>query len=382
MINNRRDFLKFSLLGLGTSAVFRDKAFAQKSNDSPTSTELQAMRQVAQAVMKSHSIPGLSIAIAHRGQIVYEESLGFANRDSGEKVTGSHLFRIASISKPITSVAIFRLIEQGQLGLEDSVFGQNGLLRGIYGNPPYKKYVEQIQIKHLLTHTCGGWSNEKDDPMFLNPKMDHKQLITWTLSNLPLTSQPGQSYAYSNFGYCILGRVIEKITGKSYENFVKDEVLSRCGISDMGIGGNTLAERKPQEVIYYSAQGDESPYGMNVRRMDSHGGWIATASDLVRFAVHVDGQAPARNILKQATIKEMATPPTASPDYAKGWAVNKYNNWWHNGGLPGTSTIMVRTGTNFCWAALTNTRELKADTNAAIDTMMWDMVGKVKSWKA
>jgi CubicO group peptidase (beta-lactamase class C family) len=381
MIENRRDFLKHSLFGLGAAALLKGDGMAQTSDEALLPGELQAMRQAAQSVMKAHSIPGLSIAIARRGNTVYEESFGFANREKNEKLANSYLFRIASISKPITSVAIFKLIEAGNLGLEDLIFGPGGLLRD-YAKPPFKPYVEQIRLKHLLTHTGGGWSNEKDDPMFLNPKMNHRELINWTLNNLPLVNPPGQNYAYSNFGYCILGRVIEKITGKTYESFVKEAVLSKCGISDMQIGGNTLTERKPQEVIYYSAQGDDSPYGMNVRRMDSHGGWLATAADLVKFAVHVDGQAPARNILKPASIREMVTATTAAPYYAKGWAANKYNNWWHNGGLPGTSTILVRTGTNFCWAALSNTREINADTNAAIDTMMWEMVRKVKSWKA
>ncbi|HRH41067.1 MAG TPA: serine hydrolase domain-containing protein [Pyrinomonadaceae bacterium] len=382
MKHNRRDFLKYSLFSIGTAPFLTDSIKAQTTDDAPLPTERQAMRQAAETVMKDHSIPGLSMAIVHRGKMVYTESLGFANRESNEKVTDSHLFRIASISKPITSVAIFKLIEQGKISLEDSIFGQNGILQGDYGKAPFKTYVEQIQLKHLLTHTCGGWSNEKNDPMFMNPKMNHQQLINWTINNLQLTNPPGQNYAYSNFGYCILGRVIEKITGKSYENFVNEAILSKCDISDMQIGGNTLAERNPNEVIYYNQQGDSNPYGMNVRRMDSHGGWLATASDLVKFAVHVDGQAPARNILKPASIKEMTTPTTASPNYAKGWAVNKYSNWWHAGALPGTSTVMVRTKSNFCWAALTNTREIKADTNLAIDKMMWEIAAKVKGWNA
>ena len=338
------------------------------------------MQQMALAAMNAHSIPGLSMSIAHRGKIIYEEALGVANRNSGEKVMPSNLFRIASVSKPITSAAVFTLIELGKINLDDFVFGQNGVLRDDFAAPPYQPYVEQIKIKHLLTHT-GGWSNESNDPMFLNPRMNHQQLIKWTLNNIPLTIPPGQKYAYSNFGYCLLGRVIEKVSGRPYERFVEDTIFNRCGISDMQLGGNTLAERVPQEVVYY-AQGNENPYSMNVRRMDSHGGWLATASDLVRFAVHIDCQSPARNILKAATIREMTTPTAAGPDYAKGWTVNKYNNWWHSGSLPGTSTVIVRTGTDFCWAALTNTREAGGDTAGAIDQMMWNVVRSVKNWQA
>lgn len=382
MIHNRRDFLKYTLLGLGTAPFWANASLAEAIDDAPTPAERAAMQQTAAAVMKAHAIPGLSIAIARQGKLVYEEALGMANREAGEKLTPSHLFRIASVSKPITSVAVFTLIEQGKIGLEDVIFGPNGVLRGDFGQPPYKTYVGQIRVKHLLTHTGGGWSNESNDPMFLHPNMNHKELITWTLKNIPLANPPGQNYAYSNFGYCVLGRIIEKVTGKSYDNFVKESVLAKCGVAGMRIGGNTLAEKFPREVVYYSQPGDGSPYGMNVRRMDSHGGWLASAADLVRFAVRVDGQAPERNILKPATIKEMTTPSAAAAYYAKGWSVNKYNNWWHNGALPGTSTIMVRTGTDFCWAALANTREINADTGLAIDQMMWNVVKNVKSWKA
>jgi CubicO group peptidase (beta-lactamase class C family) len=380
MIHSRRDFLKYSLLTLGSASMLAKDTFA--FDDSPTPAERQAMRQTATAVMKAHAIPGLSVAIAHHGRPVYQEAFGFADKNAKEKAEPSQLFRIASVSKPITSAAIFTLIEQGHLKLDDVIFGTGGLLRGEFGEPPYKKWVGEIRLKHLLTHTAGGWTNDGNDPMFKDPKMNHKELITWTLKNQPLLNEPGTKYAYSNFGYCILGRLIEKVTKRGYAEFVKDAVLSKCGVTDMRIAGNTLAERARNEVVYYSQQGDGSPYEMNVRRMDSHGGWLATALDLVRFAIHVDGQSKDRDILRLTTIKEMTTPTTAGPDYAKGWAVNKYSNWWHTGALPGTSTIMVRTSSDLCWAALANTREAKGDTGGALDKMMWDVAKTVKSWKA
>lgn len=173
--------------------------------------------------------------------------------------------------------------------------------------------------------------------------------------------------------------MIEKLTGVPYEQHVQDVTLKRCGVADMSIAGNTLAERAPSEVIYYGA-GQSNPYGMNVRRMDSHGGWLATARDLAIFANHVDGHAASPNILKPAAIREMTTASAANPGYAKGWAVNRFHNWWHNGSLPGTTSIMVRTESGFCWAALANTGGA-AGMGGAIDQMMWDLVRQVKSWK-
>jgi hypothetical protein len=129
--------------------------------------------------------------------------------------------------------------------------------------------------------------------------------------------------------------------------FVREWVLAKCGVKDMKIAGNTLAQRASGEVVYYGQKG-QNPYNMNVARMDSHGGWMARPEDLVQFLTQVDGFSAARNILSEATIKTMTTPSTAGPGYACGWSVNKYHIWWHGGSLPGTSTIAVRTASGLC----------------------------------
>jgi CubicO group peptidase (beta-lactamase class C family) len=320
-------------------------------------------------LVEDFRLPGLSVAMARDGKMVFERGYGWADRDGAEKVTPQHRFRIASISKPITSVALFTLLEAGHLRLDDRVFGASGLLGSDFGGPPYTPHIEEIRVVHLMTHTCGGWTNDGKDPMFRHPEMKHAELIRWTLANQPLLNIPGEKYAYSNFGYCLLGRVIEKLAKQPYDRYVLEKVLAPCGIHDMQIGGNTLAERAPREVVYY--QPEESPYSMNVRRMDSHGGWLATAADLVRFAMCVDGRAGGHRILKAESLREMTTPSSANAGYAKGWAVNKVPNWWHTGSLPGTATLMVRTESGFCWAALANTRRDKL--SEAMDRMMWQL---------
>jgi CubicO group peptidase (beta-lactamase class C family) len=171
--------------------------------------------------------------------------------------------------------------------------------------------------------------------------------------------------------------VIEKVSGKSYEEFVRSNIFDRCGILNMQLAGNTLAERAGGEVIYYEQTGG-NPYGMNVRRMDSHGGWIGTPNDVVRFAMRVDGFNTTPNILSRKSIETMTTPPAESPGYASGWSVNKVPNWWHTGSLPGVFSILVRTASGLCWAAFANTRT--SDIN--LDSMMWKMVKAVPAWRA
>ena len=341
----------------------------------PGPAALELIREAARQFMDKHNVPGLSVAIARHGQFVFQDGFGFADQAAGEAVKPTHRFRIASVSKPLTSAAIFNLIEQGRLKLDARVFGAGGVLDTDYGGTLPER-VTRITIHHLLTHTGGGWTNDGNDPMFRNPKMTHQELITWTLANQPLKNEPGEHYAYSNFGYCVLGRVLEKISGQPYAAWVRQAVFQPCGVEDMEIAGNTLAQRAPREVRYYGG----NAYGMNVTRMDSHGGWIGTPSDLVRFAMHVDGFATTPSLLRPETIKTMTTGTSANQGYACGWAVNGVHNWWHGGSLPGTTTILVRTASGLCWAGFANGRGEGVD--LALDQMMWKMAKAVPAWRA
>jgi len=239
-------------------------------------------------------------------------------------------------------------------------------------------HIEEISIEHLLTHTAGGWSNDRNDPMFKYPQKTQAELIEWTLNVRPLENPPGQTFAYSNFGYCVLGRVIEKVARRSYAAFVRDTTHKPCGIVDMVISGNSLSERRTDEVKYYGP--GESPYLMNVTRMDSHGGWLARPADLVQFLMHVTGFAKPTNILKPATIEVMTTVSAANAQYAKGWFIQS-GDWWHSGSLPGTSTIVVRTHSGFCWAAFVNTRREGSSYFEDLAGLVWNIVREVKSWR-
>ncbi len=380
MKTSRRAFLKN--IGIaGAVGVAGLKLGVPRTESAPPELpqpEQQAIANIVREFMERFGVPGMAVALAARGKVVFDQGFGIVDRTTNELVTPRHLFRIASVSKPFTSAAIFSLVEQGKLRVEDLVFGEKGRL-GFDLGKDVPDSVKEITVAHLLTHTCGGWLNKKDDPMFLHPAMKHAELIEWTLRNQLLINKPGAAYAYSNFGYCILGRLIEKLTGLPYAQAVQREVLTKCGITTMRLAGNTLAERAPNEVAYHTGGGG-SPYGMNVARMDSHGGWIATAGDLVQFAMRVDGFPNPPDILRAETLKTMTTPSAASASYACGWAVNKAPNWWHNGSLPGTSSIMVRTASGLCWAALVNIRT--EGIGGALDETMWKIAKAVPEWRA
>lgn len=328
--------------------------------------------------MRDFGTPGLSVAFALRGEIVFRAAYGFADEAAREPLTPEHTFRIASISKPLTAVAVFLLIEQGKLGLNDKIFGPEG-------HWPHRteaeisRHMAGVTLHHLLTHTSGGWGNDRDDPMFQHPELSHADLIARTLRDHPLKHEPGTTYAYSNFGYCLLGRIIEKVADKTYSEFIQEAVFERCAIRDMRIGGNTLEDRAPGEVVYHGHQG-ENPYAMNVRRMDSHGGWTANATELVKFLTQTGAITGKPKLLRETSLKSMYRATKANAGYASGWAVNETPNRWHSGSLPGTSTIAVSTASGLSWAGLANNRSPGIAT--AMDRLMWDIAKTVPAWRA
>jgi CubicO group peptidase (beta-lactamase class C family) len=321
-------------------------------------------------------VPAMSIAISRNGRFVYDHAGGMADRQHLTQAQQNSLFRIADLSKPVTAVTIFSLIERGKLNLTDKVFGASAILGMKYAKPSYSLFVEEVTVDHLLTHTAGGWGAGDNDPMFRNNGWDQVKLITSTLQNMPLTSQPGTQWVYSNFGYDLLGRVVEQVTGQPYQAYVQANILAPCGITSMQIGRNSERQRAPDEVVYIG-QYSEDPYKINLNRMDSTDGWIASSTQLVQFLNHVSGAPGIPALLKPETIRTMTTPAPAYPQgdarYARGWMVSNQGagSWWHSGSLPGSTALMLRTPDGSCSAALCNTR---TEPHQEMDSALYDMV--------
>ncbi|WP_231744247.1 serine hydrolase [Stieleria neptunia] len=347
---------------------------------------------VLQAFIGEHQIPGASLAITDSSRLVYARGFGYADVGQRERVTPESLFRIASISKPITAVAILQLIEQKKLSLDDKVFEVLQYEPYLPENAEYDKRQDEITIRHLLQHR-GGWDRDQSfDAMFrstefsktlgVEPPAAPETIIRMMLGK-PLDFDPGERYAYSNYGYCLLGRVIEKLTGKSYEQYVKQSVLDPVGSTAMSIGATRLAGRKENEVRYYDPRLGDSvfakdlnspvpqPYGAwHLEAMDSHGAWIASATDLVRFASALDSPEDSP-ILSSDSIAEMVKRPDGlaghnqdgtpkSKFYGLGWSVTTNESGQltasHGGSLPGTNTILIRRPDGRNVALLFNTR--------------------------
>jgi CubicO group peptidase (beta-lactamase class C family) len=343
-------------------------------NDPFKSAELKAVDDLVKQYMDDNDVPGLSIALARNGKLMFAKTYGFADQEANEKVAPRHLFRIASVSKPITATAIMKLEQNNTLELSDKIFGSGAILGTTYGNnAAYTTNLKKITVDHLLTHHAGGWDQD-GDPILQNQTWNMSTYLTNTLNNYPLDTEPGSTYDYSNYGFALLGRVIEVKTGKTYESWVKDNILAPCGISAMKIGGSTLGERKANEVKYYGT----NAYFYNIPRMDAHGGWIASPIDLVRFLVHVDQSATVPDILNAGTLTKMFTTSATNNAYCKGWSrVPSSGSLWHNGALPSTLSEMKRTSDGFCIAILMNTRPVVGKDNGG--GQMGTLLGNIKN---
>ena len=351
------------------------------SNPNLSPNDLDLIATQMQQYLTAHHAPGAAIAITKDGRLLYASGFGYANQETGEEAGANSLFRIASVSKPFTSVAIMKLIEAGRLHLADHVFGPGGILSAEYPTPAGNQKINEITIKYLLEHVS-GLSNTNGDPMFMNTGMNHHQLITWMLNDPGhrMTRDANTQFEYLNFGFCLLGRVIEKVTGMSYEQYVRQAVLQPSGITDMTIGANSEAARKPREVKYYPPS---AAYALNVTRFDSHGGWLASPIDLERFLVRVDGLPTKPDIISAQSHALMTTDSHIKdnkgndPNYGFGWGVSPQ---WHNGAMDGTVAYLAVLPNGYTFAAVVNTRPANDEYAGDLATAMQKIIQGVHAW--
>jgi N-acyl-D-amino-acid deacylase len=384
MSPSRRSVLQMAAGG-GVAMSFRN-AFAQGSAtpaagaDIPITgelvAELTAFDDLMLGAMATWGLPGGQLAIAREDRLVLNRGYGFASVEDGEPVETDALFRIASSSKPITAVAILKLIDAGEITLHTPVFPL--LAYDLPEGALFDERLDHITVEHLLVH-AGGWNSEESfDPQYLpwplyashtlgegNPA-DAETIVRFMLTQ-PLDFDPGTQSAYSNFGFNVLGRVIEKVSGQTYEQYVVERVLAPAGITSMAIGGTTLDERLPGEVRYYAPEGLEPrpgvypesgfvPVGYGsfyLRSLDAHGGWVASAENLVRFALAIDGT-KGEALLTPETVTAMETtprPPAAAAGVGNveeslglGWNSVQGDDgyeWSHAGALEGSNCSWI-----------------------------------------
>ena len=247
----RRQFLAAAAAGLATLAARRA---GLRPNHRPGDAGAGRLRSVDDGLYARAPAARAALAVSYHGRLVYARGFGHADLQKRQPVRPASLFRIASISKPFTATAVLQLVEQGKLKLDQRVLPllklEPHLERGARLDPRW----HEIRIHHCLQHTA-GWNRDKSfDPMSAETAeqvakalkvrlpIHPKQIIRYMLGK-PLDFAPGTAYAYSNFGYCVLGRVIEAVGRLPYHKFVAEKILAPLKIREMRLGKNLLKDR-------------------------------------------------------------------------------------------------------------------------------------------
>lgn len=264
--------------------------------------------------MDKVSSQAASIAISKDGKLLHSRGYGWSDKAKTQPVAPETLFRVASVTKPITAALIRQAAREGKLSLDAKAFELLEL------KPVADSRLSDITIAQLLAHQ-GGWDREAAfDPMFhldeIRKELSLTQPVTTDdviryMLNQPLQFGPGEKKAYSNFGYCILGRVLEKSTQKPFAECVEQMLCRPLETKDILLGCNASDKRDPREVWYPV---EDDAFSLDV--MDAHGGLIASTPALCRF-------------LDAYWITGEPRKPGETAD------------WTHFGSLPGT-TAMVR----------------------------------------
>lgn len=324
-----------------------------------TQTDIATVNSKVTSFMSTYNIPGASLAVTKNGKLVYIKGFGKANANTGELVTPASRFRLASVSKTFTGVAILKLVQDGKLSLDAKVFGTGGVLASDYGTTPYNTNLLNITVRHLLQNVSGSWGAATGgDVIDQNPSYTYKQFFDWVINTRPNPNAPGTIYDYSNVNFVLAGRIIEKISGKTYINYIKEDVMTPIGGTQTDMSGKTEVEKKANEVTYYG-QGADAAYVYNIAfpRRDADGGIMTTATDLIRLVNAIDGSTTRPDILNAANLTALTTPSSVYTSYACGIGIWGAENVWFNyGSLPGTRTAFMRNANGMCAVLLLNSR--------------------------
>lgn len=353
---------------------------------------LSGFDNYVQSIMQKHNVRAGSLAIVKDSKLVFAR--GYTWAEPGYPITQpTSLFRIASCSKPLTKIAIYQLVEQGKLSLDDRI--QPILqLQPPGGGKPADARLKDVEVEHLIKH-LGGWNNRVDgmpnlgfDPMFHNVPIAKafnqsipitKYQIASFMAGQEMQYDPGDtsqfpqgvSSSYSNFGYSLLGQVIEKKhPGFNYTDAVKNSIFKPLGVTRPRLGRSLLANQASGEVRYHGAKPSiaksvmtsDMPLvptaygGFNIENMDSHGGWILAAPDYAKVL---------------AAFQRNDNPLFKKEDVAK-----SVGGLTHTGGLNGTSTLDIQLSNNLSVVLFFN----RNDVDLPSKTELNEIANKMAKW--
>lgn len=291
-------------------------------------------------VIKGES-PGATALVAQDGRIVYQKAFGYASLEHLAPITLDTKFRIGSITKQFTASAILKLQEKGKLSVNDK------LSKFI---PDFPR-ADEVTIHHLLTHTSGihSYTNSPEFIKYAPVKRTSDEMINIIKASI-FDFNPGEKWLYNNSGYFLLGYIVEKVSGKSYEDFLKEEFFEPLGMKDTGVHKSDLILKN--EAFGYSYIDGEFKKAVNwdMSQAGAAGSLYSTVIDLFRwneglFNGKVLNQQSLDMALTPVKLNDGTTPQELGGDYGYGWVISKNRGLreiHHGGGLDGFNSYLIR----------------------------------------
>lgn len=339
MKNFKHQLIRLLLFSIGVWNI------ACSEDTDPTSSPQTLVQQEDIATVDSqienfisqYDIPGASLAISKNGKLVYQKAYGIADQAQNKAMETKTQLRVASVSKTFTGLAIMLLVQEGKISLDDKVFGEGGILGTTYGTKAYSNRVELVTVKHLLQMTTGGWViNGNRDAIDFEQQQTNEGFFNWMMDNATLSFDPGTQYWYINTNYFVAARIVEKVSGKTFEQFVKERITDPLKMTSTAYAKNGKQGRLPNEAIYYGQGGTKGfEYTFNIVRRDGDAGIVTSAPDLLRFVTAIDGNSSRPDLLQPAFYNQFIQTSTVNPNFANGIAVVNQFKFFY-GALPGT----------------------------------------------
>lgn len=289
-----------------------------------------------------------AVLVARDGKVIFQKASGLADRERNKANTIDTLFRIGSMNKMFTAVAALQLVGQRKLDLDATV----GRYLPRY---PNREIADKVKIRYLLSHQ-GGTGD------IFTPEYEQARLRTKDLNDyIQLFGargpefEPGTRWAYSNYGYILLGNVIEAVSRLSYYDYVRRNIFEPAGMRSTG--SQPESEHVPNLSTGYLKDGQPNTDTLPWRGTSAGGGY-STVGDLLRFALALEaGKLLDRKLLDQATTKQSADP--GAPPYGFGFGLSGSGpefHYGHNGGAPGMNgELVIYRDRGLIFVALSNT---------------------------
>lgn len=309
----------------------------------PVAAQTDEVDQYIEKEMQKRLIPGLALAVIRDGKVVKQKAFGLANVELNVPATQETVYQIASTTKTFTATAVMKLAEEGKLSLEDSVTKWLPELPAAWSG---------VTVRHCLTHTS-GLPDLVQDQCRAEPIAETREEVLKKLAEMPVAGKPGETWGYNQTGYMLLGMIVEKISGLSFEEFLRQRFFQPLAMTSTSYGD--FKEIVPRRASLYtrleSCRGNEPRLGNKLYSaqpaylypsfMHTAAGINTTIGDLVRWNLGLDEE----KVLKQPALDQMWSPARlmdgtvfrfgGTAGYAHGWVLDErpeHRSVGHSGG--------------------------------------------------